>query len=136
MTECNHTVRLGERKGPSQHPGVRGILFASSPQPESLLGTCMQNKLYVPPLGWNYGNDVSVAGGRLRIHDPSFPPTGHPLQSGCCSLCCGSRCLTGWLWGMRRQVWFSFSTLPFPLSFVSLVSRQSTDEVKFSSSTP
>lgn len=36
--------------------------------------------------GWSYGNDVSVAGGRLRTHDISFLPTGHPLNSGCCCL--------------------------------------------------
>lgn len=33
--------------------------------------------------GWSSGNDVSVAGGRLRTRDLSFLPTGHPLNSGC-----------------------------------------------------
>lgn len=32
---------------------------------------------------WSSGNDVSVAGGRLRTHMTSFLPTGHPLSSGC-----------------------------------------------------
>ena len=29
--------------------------------------------------GCSYGNDVSVAGGRLRTHDLSLPPVGNPL---------------------------------------------------------
>lgn len=60
----------------------------------------MHNKLYYFS-GWSYGNDVIVAGGRLRAHDFSFLPTGHPLNSGCCWLCCGGRSLD-WLVGWLR----------------------------------
>lgn len=61
--------------------------------------------------GWSSGNDVSVAGGRLRTHDLSFLPTGHPLNSGCCWLFFGSRCfswLVDWFEGMRQQFLFGF----------------------------
>lgn len=87
--------------------------------------------------GWSYRNDISVAGGSLGNSWPQLPAHGTPL----CNLGvvvfvvvadvglvgCG-------VWGGRFC--FVFSTLPFLLSFVSLVTGQSTYEVQLSSSTP
>lgn len=139
VTECHHTMRMGEweGKGPSQHSGGRGIPFASSPQPDSLLRTCMQNKVYVPPFRlalWEWHQC-----GRWELWElmTSAPCPWDSL----CNLGVVGFVVVADVWLIGCGVWggrfcFVFSTLPFLLSFVSLVTGRSTYEVQLSSSTP
>lgn len=139
-TECNLTLRDGGvgRSRTKPAPWSKRQFFCPfSLTREPPGNTCRISCVY-HVAGWNYGNDVSVAGGKFGIHDLSFLPTRHPLPSGCCLLSGGGRCLIGGLAGCGARggsFCLVFRTLPFPLSFVSLISRQSTYEVKFSSST-
>lgn len=139
VTERHHTMRMGEweGRGLSQHPGGRGIPFDSSPQPDSLLRTCMQNKLKVPPSRLELQEWHQCGRWEPWVLVTSAP---HPRDSLCNLGIVGFVVVADvglvgcGVWGGRFC--FFFSTLPFLLSFVSLVTGQSTYEVQLSSSTP
>lgn len=64
-------------------PWRRRDFFVFFPQPGSPWELACRISWVCHLSDWSSGNDVSVAGGRLRTHDISFLPTGHPLSSGC-----------------------------------------------------
>lgn len=58
--------------------------------------------------GGSCGNDVSVAGGRLRTRELGSLPRGTFCNLGVVGFAVAAAVGVGWLWGLGRQLVFSF----------------------------